>query len=115
MEIENRVIACEQKRVLLNMILMEKSCYIWFAPTGSQNHKLDTLFTAIKTNYEAMPMSRVLLSDHETDDERGISRRISHKFGIQTFLSYNSLSFVENDLIILEKHISDILSLRYRK
>lgn len=109
MRVENRFLVCNEKSVQANIFIMEKSCYIWLGEFGVTNPSMGPLITAIQTKYESFPISKALVTSEEEDiDEsigNGIGQRLSKKFGIQTFISYNLPTSFQSELLELEKHL----------
>lgn len=114
MQIENRIVTCNEKAIRLNLFVMNKSCYIWIGPDGDDSPSFGSLVTAIQTRYEPMPTSKTLLSaEGEGQDESietGISQRLCRKFKIQTFISYNLPPSFETERVLLEGHLVRICS-----
>jgi hypothetical protein len=77
MQIENRIVQCNEKSIRLNLFVMNKSIYIWIGPDGDESPSFGSLVTAIQTKYEPMPTSKTLLSAEGDGQDESIETGIS--------------------------------------
>lgn len=114
------MLVCKEKSAQSNIFFMEKSCFIWLGEMGIENPPFGSLITAIQTKYDPFPISKTLIlpQDDEIDESTGsgIGQRLSKKFGIQTFISYNlPNSFQRAEVLMIEKLLIDILRKHFEK
>lgn len=88
-----------------NILFLERSCYVWI---GDQNESsMSSLVVAMNTKYENMPLSTTVFDESGNDSNSigcSLAQRISKRFNIQCFVSYNlsnarGLSQIESELV----------------
>lgn len=99
--------------VIGHMITMEKSVYIWLSDRTSPNFNMDNLLVAMPTKFDSSPISTSFLCTDMDNDEytRGLTIRLSRKFGIQLFISNNLSSMFVDCLLEIETTLAKIIDL----
>ena len=109
MQIENVTIDCNDKVANANLIIMDRSCFIWLGNANDQP-ALGSLVSAIETKFGVLSSS--LLGG---DDERGsgLAQRLSRKFKIQTFVSYNLPESFDEEKLGVERKLVELLKVHF--
>ena len=99
----------ENVTVIGMLIVMRSSCFIWLSVEG--DHSFPPLSTSMKTRYDSIPLSSVLIDSTDSEDivGTGISRRISERFNVQTFVSCNIPDSLDVNLQLIEARLTNIL------
>ena len=83
------VVVCRDLPILVNIMLMENSCYIWVGGPES-TLEMPNLSAAMQTKYESMPICSHLLSpdgDGGGDWGGGIAQKLAKRLKGQLFVS----------------------------
>lgn len=108
LKIENFIIDCEGTEILGNYILMDSSCFVWI---GHRDQAFSILDMALLTKYDNLPLTSTIFNDSDSSSFGvGIAQRISKKFAIQCFLSYNIVSPDTKFQYLVEKKLIEIFS-----
>lgn len=109
MQVRDFHIDCDDKEILGNLILMDRSCIIWLGEKGT-SPELNSLVASMQTTYDSMPLSTVLLDSEQNEAASGMSQRISKRCKIQVFLSYNLPSHFESETGFIEREVIKVIS-----
>ena len=108
MQINDFRVDCDDKNILGNMILMERSCIIWLGEEGTAP-EFNSLVASMQTTYDSMPLSTVLLDSEQDEAAAGMSQRISKRCKMQVFLSYNLSSQFESEAGFIEREVIKVI------
>lgn len=105
MKIENAMIDCGDKLANANLIIMDKSCFIWLGNANEQP-SMGSLVSAMETKFGVLSNSLI-----GGDDDRGtgMAQRLSKKFKIQTFVSYNLSDSFDDEKLGIERKLVEML------
>ena len=109
MKIANVVIECNEKQVLLNLIVMDKSAYVWLSLSGSEPD-LSNLVTAMETNFGVLSSSLISVG---SDKGTSLAQRLAKRFKAQIFLADTLPDLDEEDLREVEKSVVQELQLAF--
>ena len=103
--------------VIGNIIVLNKSCFVWIGVGGDSASCLDNLTTSIPSKFEQMPLSSNLLQSSGSVVNSDLafcntmSQKIAKKFQVQSFVSCSVPSDIcESYGTNIHKEISDRLS-----
>ncbi len=105
MKIENAVFECGDKLVSINLMIMDKCCFIWIGSANEQP-SMGTLVSAMETKFGVLSSS---LLGGDVENGSGMGQRLAKKFKIQSFVSYNLSSAFDDEKFIIERKVVDLL------
>jgi hypothetical protein len=114
MKIDNIEIESRGRIFFGNVMVLDRSCVIWIGMSG-EVPCFSSLVTAMETRYDPMPLTSTLMSTGGFSMSNGIAQRLSKRFHIQVFLSFNIPEGYDSDIPAIElrlvetlcKHFSD--------
>jgi len=98
-----------------NLIVMDRSVYVWLGGGGDMEPSMGSLATAIPTRFDAAPLTTTLLSPADGDDfGNELAQRLAQRFGIQVFVSCNfSGELQEQQRRELDIRLIDVLGVHF--
>jgi hypothetical protein len=113
--LNNSFILDNDKEVFANIVVMEKSCFVWIG-NDLNNCSFGNMVTAIPTRFEKLPISTniVCLNDDGTKGS-GFAERFSKRFQIQTFVAYSLPDSFDDSLCKIEEKLVAILDLHFER
>lgn len=105
MNVINTVINCNDKLVLVNLVLMDKCAYVWLSLEGTPPC-MSNLVTAIETNYGVLSTSLISVGD---DKGSSLAQRLSKRFHMQVLVADTLPELEPEDVRAVEIKLVDEL------
>lgn len=106
MNVINLVIDCNNKLVLVNIVLMDKCAYVWLSLDGA-SPCLSNLVTAIETNFGVLSTTLVSVGD---DKGSSLAQRLSKRFHMQILVADTLPELDPEDIRAVEIKLVEELS-----
>lgn len=114
-QLENFHINIGESVILGQITYLEKSCMVWIGVHGTPP-MMSSLQMALPNRFDNDPLSTVVFDDAQTGStgvSNGIMQRLTKKFSIQIFMSYNVPETLDEDAIQIERKLLELLKPRY--
>ena len=106
MKIENFQVDCNGKFVRGNLLIMEKSCFVWLGSLDEEP-SLSCLVSAMETKFGILSNDVLGLGDGER--AQSLAQKLSRKFKIQTFVSYTLPDSFDDERLTIESRLVEVL------
>ena len=110
MKFENFVVDCSDKMARGNVIVMDRSCYIWLGD-AQEAPSMSSLVAALETKFGVL--SSDLLATGDGEKASSLAQKLSRKFNIQTFVSYNLGDNYDDDRLEVERKLLEVLKVHF--
>lgn len=110
MKIENFVVDCNTKLARGNVLVMDKSCYLWIGSMDEQP-TMECLVSAMETKFGVL--SSDVLGFGDSEKSQSLAQKLSRKFKIQTFVSYALPEAFDDERLAIESKIVDVLKVHF--
>jgi len=89
-------------RVCVQILLMKGSCIVW---VGGPQASFASLDVAMKTHMDDVPVASALMGGEGDSPGSAIAKRLSMRFGLQAFVSFNLPAAQPLLLAVVEKRL----------